>query len=107
MAREAGVPFLYVSATSFQSQMYGATARRIRAYFKALRKAARQEGGAIGFIEEIDAIGAARGGVSATAMPDSLRSLGLPMGCGGLTGLPSHGSRPPGSRALGRSRRTA
>jgi cell division protease FtsH len=88
MAREAGVPFLYVSATSFQSQMYGATARRIRSYFRALRKAARQEGGAIGFIEEIDAIGSARGGLSATAMPDSLRALGMPMGCGGLTGLP-------------------
>ena len=88
MAREAGVPFLYVSATAFQSQMYGATARRIRSYFKALRKAARQEGGAIGFIEEIDAIGMARGGLSATAMPDSLRMLGIPMGCGGLTGLP-------------------
>ena len=89
MAREAGVPFLYVSATSFQSQMYGATARRIRSYFKALHKAARQEGGAIGFIEEIDAIGSARGGLSATSMPDSLRALGMPMGCGGLTGLPS------------------
>ena len=63
MAREAGVPFLFVSATSFQSMYYGATARKIRSYFKALRKAARQEGGAIGFIEEIDAIAAARSGV--------------------------------------------
>jgi cell division protease FtsH len=39
------------------------TARKIRAYFKALRKVARQEGGAIGFIEEIDAIGGRRGGL--------------------------------------------
>ncbi len=44
--------------------IYGATARKIRSYFKALRKAARQEGGAIGFIEEIDAIAMARGGLS-------------------------------------------
>ena len=50
MAAESGVPFLFVSATSFQSMYYGATARKIRSYFKALRKAARQEGGAIGFI---------------------------------------------------------
>jgi ATP-dependent Zn protease len=64
MAREAGVPFLFVSATSFQSMWYGATAKRIRSYFKALRKAARKEGGAIGFIEEIDAIAMARGGVA-------------------------------------------
>jgi ATP-dependent Zn protease len=63
MAAEAGVPFLFVSATAFQSQMYGASARKIRNYFKAIRKAARTEGGAIGFIEEIDAIAQARGGV--------------------------------------------
>jgi cell division protease FtsH len=63
MARHAGVPFLFVSATSFQSMWYGMTARKIRAYFKALRKMARQEGGAIGFIEEIDAIGGRRGGL--------------------------------------------
>ncbi|HEV8371605.1 MAG TPA: AAA family ATPase [Actinomycetota bacterium] len=63
MARHAGVPFLFVSATSFQSMWYGMTARKIRAYFKALRKAAAREGGAIGFIEEIDAIGARRGGL--------------------------------------------
>ena len=44
MAREAGVPFLFVSATSFQSMYYGATARKIRSYFKALRKAARTRG---------------------------------------------------------------
>lgn len=65
MAAEAGVPFLFVSATSFQSMYYGATARKIRAYFAALRKAARAEGGAIGFIEEIDAIALRRGGMLA------------------------------------------
>lgn len=63
MAAEAGVPFLFVSATSFQSMYYGATARRIRAYFAALRRTARAEGGAIGFIEEIDAIALRRGGL--------------------------------------------
>lgn len=63
IARDAGVPFLFVSATSFQSMYYGATGRKIRSYFKALRQAARAEGGAIGFIEEIDAIAMARSGV--------------------------------------------
>ncbi|WP_240675215.1 AAA family ATPase [Cellulomonas endophytica] len=67
MAAEAGVPFLYVSATAFQSMYYGATAKKIRAYFRALRAAARAEGGAIGFIEEIDAIALARGGVGVGA----------------------------------------
>ena len=88
MAREAGVPFLFVSATSFQSMYYGATARKIRSYFKQLRKVARQEGGAIGFIEEIDAIATARGGLSASALPPSLSAVGLNV-CGGLTSLPS------------------
>ena len=68
MAREAGVPFLFVSSTSFQSMFYGATARKIRSYFKELRKAAQREGGAIGFIEEIDAIATARGGMSRGSM---------------------------------------
>jgi ATP-dependent Zn protease len=63
MAREAGVPFLFVSATAFQSMFYGATARKIRSYFKVLRRTAEREGGAIGFIEEIDAIAGVRGGM--------------------------------------------
>jgi len=88
MAKEAGVPFLFVSATSFQSMYYGATARKIRSYFKALRKAARQEGGAIGFIEEIDAIALSRAGVRAGATVSSFR-VSAPMCCGGLEGLPT------------------
>jgi cell division protease FtsH len=63
MAAEAGVPFLFVSSSAFQSMFYGQTNRKIRSYFKELRKYARREGGAIGFIEEIDAIGGARGGM--------------------------------------------
>ena len=90
MAREAGVPFLFVSATSFQSMYYGATARKIRSYFKALRKAARQEGGAIGFIEEIDAIAVARGGLNMSAHPMTTRSslASTSHHCGGMDGLP-------------------
>ncbi len=63
MARGAGVPYLFVSASSFQSMYYGQTNRKIRSFFGALRKAAREEGGAIGFIEEFDAIASARGGM--------------------------------------------
>ena len=68
MAREAGVPFLFVSSTAFQSMYYGQTGRKIRNYFKELRKAAREEGGAIGFIEEIDAIAGARSGMRSDAV---------------------------------------
>ena len=68
MAREANVPFLFVSSTAFQSHYYGMTGRKIRNFFKQLRKAAAEEGGAIGFIEEIDAIAGARSGMRATPL---------------------------------------
>ncbi len=64
MSKQAGVPFLFIAAPAFQSMWFGMTAYRIRSFFKALRKAARKEGGAIGFIEEIDAIGMSRDGMS-------------------------------------------
>ena len=63
MAKEANVPFLFVSASAFQSMYYGQTNRKIRSFFKQLRKHAHREGGAIGFIEEIDAVGATRRGM--------------------------------------------
>ena len=83
MAAEAGVPFLFVSGTSFQTVWQGQSAKKIRSYFKALRKAARKEGGAIGFIEEIDVIALARGGVTTAATPL------VAAGCSGTAMLPS------------------
>ncbi|MEA3184062.1 MAG: cell division protease FtsH, partial [Ilumatobacteraceae bacterium] len=68
IAAEAEVPFLFVSASEFQSHFYGMTNRKIRQFFKALRHAARAEGGAIGFIEEFDAIGMARSGMGSGGM---------------------------------------
>jgi ATP-dependent Zn protease len=69
MAKQAGVPFLFSAAPAFQSMWFGMTNAKIRAFFRRLRKLARKEGGAIGFIEEIDAIGSERGG--ANASPDA------------------------------------
>jgi cell division protease FtsH len=65
MAKQAGVPFLFIPAPAFQSMWQGMSAFRIRSFFRKLRKAARKEGGAIGFIEEIDAVAMTRGGGSA------------------------------------------
>lgn len=81
MAKQAGVPFLFISAPAFQSMWFGMTGARIRSFFKALRKLARKEGGAIGFIEEIDAIGGERGGVNAS--PDG---TGLGRTASGMVG---------------------
>jgi cell division protease FtsH len=86
MAAEAGVPFLFVSGTSFQSMFYGATAGKIRSYFKVLRKTALAEGGAIGFIEEIDAIGGTRNGMMMTSLDQLSQSVQC---CGSVQGLPT------------------
>jgi ATP-dependent Zn protease len=73
MAKHAGVPFLFVSGPAFQSMWYGMTARKIRKYFKALKATARREGGAIGFIEEIDSFATRRGGLeNATPAPEGI-----------------------------------
>jgi ATP-dependent Zn protease len=84
MAKQAGVPFLFVSAPAFQSMWFGMTAARIRSFFRALRKAARREGGAIGFIEEIDAIGTDRGVSSASPAPGGSVSRMVSPGAGGM-----------------------
>jgi cell division protease FtsH len=90
LAAEAGVPFLFATATSFQSSFQGATQRKVRQYFRALRKAARKNGGAVGFIDEFDAIGMARqGGTAMAPVPSYASSL---MSCGGLEGLPMSSS---------------
>ena len=88
LAKEAGVPFLMATATSFQSSLQGASQRQIRSFFKALRKASRQYGGAIGFIDEFDAIALRRPGTSGAAMTTAPSLRGEVVGCGGLTGLP-------------------
>ncbi len=88
MAREAGVPFLFVSASAFQSMYYGQTNRKIRSYFRSLRKIARREGGAIGFIEEIDAIAGTRSGVSSMAdQPDQGRGVARSDSREGISGV--------------------
>jgi cell division protease FtsH len=93
IAAEADVPFLFVSASEFQSHFYGMTNRKIRQFFKALRQAARAEGGAIGFIEEFDAIGMSRSGMGSGGMREGtagivnellvqMQSFDLPTGWG-------------------------
>jgi cell division protease FtsH len=92
LAREAGVPFLMATATSFQSGLQGASQRKVRSFFRALRRAARQHGGAIGFIDEFDAIALRRPGTAMTAAAGALGSgvgSSVALGCGGLTGLPT------------------
>jgi cell division protease FtsH len=96
MAKEAGVPFLFVSASAFQSMFYGQTNRKIRSFFRALRTYARREGGAIGFIEEIDAIGTARNGLG-TGRGEGISGVVNEL----LVQLQSFDQPPPGARLRG------
>lgn len=82
MAREAGVPFHFVAASSIQSPYFGQTNRKIATFFKDLRKAARREGGAIGFIEEIDAIAVARAGMKDPEARHDVRTINRGLGEG-------------------------
>ena len=82
MAREAGVPFHFVAASSIQSPYFGQTNRKIARFFKELRKAARREGGAIGFIEEIDAIAVARAGMKDPEARHDVRTINRGLGEG-------------------------
>jgi len=91
MAKEAGVPFLFVSASSFQSMYYGQTNRKIRSFFRELRKAARREGGAIGFIEEFDAIALSRSGMRSAMGQSPIDRVG-DAGWDGGTGIERAGS---------------
>ncbi|CEG00475.1 P-loop containing nucleoside triphosphate hydrolase [Ostreococcus tauri] len=56
VAGEAGVPFFYTSGSEFEEMFVGVGARRVRDLFKA----AKQNAPCIIFIDEIDAVGAAR-----------------------------------------------
>jgi len=113
LAKEAGVPFLFVSSTAFQSMWYGATARKIRSYFRQLRKIARQEGGAIGFIEEFDAIGGRRGGMNQAAVTNpAVNRATMSEGTGGIVNellvqMQSFDDPPRGTRFKNKLRRTA
>jgi ATP-dependent metalloprotease FtsH len=80
IATEAGVPFCYCSAPSFQNMFMGIGNFRVMMLFGKARKLAKKYGACIIFIDEIDAIGAARSG-----QQQGFGMMG--MGMGGGSGL--------------------
>ena len=60
IATEAGLPFAYASAPGFSNMFMGIGVLRIMMLYGKARKLARKHGGAIVFIDEIDAIGMSR-----------------------------------------------
>ena len=63
ISTEAGVPFYYVDTSSLQGMFMGTGALKVMQMFGKARKAARQYGAAVIFLDEIDSVGS-RGGVS-------------------------------------------
>ncbi|GAC1428383.1 MAG: AAA family ATPase [Ktedonobacteraceae bacterium] len=75
MSTEAGVPFAYASAASFKAMFLGMDVLMIKRLYGKARRLAREYGGCIVFLDEIDAIGGSRNG------------QGGGMGAGGMMGM--------------------
>lgn len=64
ISTEAGVPFYYVDTSSLQGMFMGMGAMKVSRMYGKARKAAKEYGAAVVFLDEIDTIGS-RAGVSA------------------------------------------
>jgi len=63
MAGEAGVAFMSVEGSGFRGMFWGMDTLRMMTFVNKARKLAREYGACIAYIDEIDAVGASRGGV--------------------------------------------
>jgi cell division protease FtsH len=64
IAGASGVPFLYSSGSGFASMFMGIGNLKVRRMFKKARTMSDKFGGAVIFIDELDALGGSRGAVS-------------------------------------------
>jgi len=87
MSTEAGVPFAYASAASFKAMFIGMDILMIRRLYSKARKLAREYGGCVIFLDEIDAIGGSRGGRGGMGMGGGMMGLMGGAGTGGLNQL--------------------
>jgi ATP-dependent Zn protease len=68
ISTEAGVPFGYASAPSFQNMFLGISSLRVMMLYRKARKLAKKYGACILFIDEVDAIAQARQGAQGGGM---------------------------------------
>src|SRR5437764_2335932 len=87
MSTEAGVPFAYASAASFRAMFIGMDILMIRRLYSKARRLAREYGGCVVFMDEIDAIGASRNARGGGTMGLGGGIFGAMMGTGGLIQL--------------------
>lgn len=83
ISTEAGVPFFYVDTSSLQGMFVGTGALKVMRMYGKARRAAKEYGAAVIFLDEVDSVGA-RGGMSAGAQGGGLGGF---MGGGDLSGL--------------------
>ncbi|MBC7812052.1 MAG: AAA family ATPase, partial [Burkholderiales bacterium] len=85
ISTEAGVPFFFVDASSMNSMFVGIAPLKVSGLYRKARKAAKEYGAAIIFIDEIDYVGS-RGGVTTGGEKDSAPSKfsRLPIMFGGM-----------------------
>src|SRR5579859_5449005 len=87
MSTEAGVPFAYASAASFRAMFIGMDILMIRRLYSKTRRLAREYGGCVVFMDEIDAIGTARSAMGPSLGFGAGGMMGGGMGGGGLNQL--------------------
>ena len=69
IAGSSEVPFIYASGTSFSNMFFGVGNLRVAYLFRKARKMSERYGGAVIFLDELDAVGGSRGGVSTARSP--------------------------------------
>ncbi len=89
IAGASGVPFLYSTGSGFANMFMGIGNLKVRRLFTKARHLSDKYGGAVIFIDELDAVGSSRGAVSDSSSPEraSDRIVMGGMGMGGGMGI--------------------
>jgi len=74
IAGASSVPFLYSSGSGFANMFMGIPQMKMRRLFSRARNMSDKYGGAVIFVDELDAIGASRGAVSQAFAPENDRA---------------------------------
>ena len=74
ISTEAGVPFFYIDGSGLTSMFIGIAPLKVMNLYRKARKAAKEYGASIIFIDEIDSVGSSRGGVATKDEASEARS---------------------------------
>jgi cell division protease FtsH len=85
MAGESGTAFISIEGSGFRAMFFGVDILKMMAFINKAKKLAKEYGACIAFIDEIDAVGASRGGVMGGGAGGMMGGMGG--GTGALTRL--------------------